>query len=113
MQRILARSRYSSLFAYLAPLYPLCRVSTARYRGRDKWKAERLSFTCQIPFLSADAMPETNSDTSCCPEDPFNPRAIQDNFDPTILSLSLQQTSDMCNKRFPSVEEIFEGATNI
>lgn len=63
---------FHSLFtpAYLALLYPLCRVSTAKYHERDKWKAERLSFTCQIPFL----VPATNIATNCCPKDPFNPR---------------------------------------
>lgn len=33
---------------------PACWVLTARYREHDKWKAKRLSFICQFPFLTVD-----------------------------------------------------------
>lgn len=104
--------RYSRLLAYLAPLYPLCRVSTARYHERDKWKAEGLSFTCQIPFLGADITPATNIDTSCCPKDPFNPCDTRQFWSPRYQYIT-QQTSEMCNKQFLSCRELFESTSTV
>lgn len=106
--------RYSRLFAYLAPLYPLCRVSTARYHECDKWKAERLSFTCQIPFLGADIMPTTNIDASYCPKDPFNPCDTRQFSILRYYQYITLRANEMCNKQFLSIcGKIFENIASM
>lgn len=87
--------RYSRACSRISRLCIPAWVLTARYREHDKWKAKRLSFICQIPFLSVGAMAAVNVDTSCCPKDPFNPS--RENF---ALILALSMSRNVINSTF-------------
>lgn len=95
--------RYSRACSRISRLCIPAWVLTARYREYDKWKAKRLSFICQIPFLSVGAMAAVNVDTSCCPKDPFNPS--RENF---ALILALSMSRNVINS-FCSLENFLKG----